>query len=178
MQALTAAKAQEVEREHAIVANAVAARLGISPTVGDKSRWPRWQAWCRSKGIDAFPVRPHVLACYILDNASLGIGELSRVVESVSAMHALTSDPTLSPMVTAAMATVAPIEAPRGWDSKHRAMWQRLPRDLQIYTVARENDRDAALRKQMSNRKKDSKNGIHQNTTAATAGNADAPIPH
>lgn len=175
MQALANAREQERERDHAMVAKAVAERLGISPTVGDRSRWSLWQAWCRAKGIDAFPVRPYVLAIYILENSALGIGELSFIVESVSAVHENTSDPTLSPLVTAALDRVSPIVAPRSWDAEHRTMWQRLPRDLQIYTVARENERDAALRKQMSKQKDSKSNGIHHQDAPAAASN-DAPI--
>jgi hypothetical protein len=176
LQALANAREQEQEREHAMVSNAVAARLGISPTQGDKSRWPLWQAWCRAKGIDAFPVRPHVLAIYVLDNASLGIGELSRVVEAVSAMHAYSSDPTLSPFVSAALDCVAgPTEPPRSWDAEHRAMFEALPRTLKIYVNQREADRDKALR-QAQNRKKDSKHGTQQQNTTAATGNTDTPI--
>jgi hypothetical protein len=177
LQALANARQQDHEREHAMVAKAVTEKLGLSPTIGDKSRWPLWTAWCRAKGIDhAFPVRPHVLAVYLIENEALGIGELMRVVDSVSAFHVHqnASDPTLSPLVTAALDRVSPINPPRSWDAEHRAMWQRLPRDLQIYAVAREQERDRALKQQMSKQQKDSKNGIHHKDAPSAAGTTDA----
>jgi hypothetical protein len=174
LQALSAARTAEVEREHQIVAQIVAKELSVTPAPLDRSRWPLFQAWCRNRQVDAFPTRPHALACYILENASIGIGELERVVESVSAVHEHTSDPTLSPLVTAALARVSPIEPPRSWDRAHAAMFMRLPRELKQYVHQREQDRDRAVRVAQNNRKKDSQNGIHQNASPA-AGNVDAP---
>lgn len=173
LRALAFTRDQEQEREHATVAKAVAARLGISPAKGDKSCWPQFTAWCRAKGIDTFPTRPHVLACFILENTALGIGELMRVVDAISTVHENTSDPTLSPLVTAALDRVSgPIEAPRSWDAEHREMWAALPRKLKIYINQREADRDRAVRIAQNNRKKEIKNASTQSTAAT--GNRDA----
>jgi hypothetical protein len=36
---------------------------------------------------------------------------------------------------------------PRGWDGPHKFMWFQLPDQLKLYTTAREDARDAALRR-------------------------------
>jgi hypothetical protein len=180
MQALANARQQERDAEERTLTAAVLERLHMAPPPGDRSHFAAWRTWCAGKGIVDYPALPAAVAVYILSNAALG-ERLARVVASISAVHQVNgkADPTLSPIVIEALDSVQPpIEAPRGWNAAHRAMWQRLPRGLRIYVRDRENDRDAALRKQMSKQKDSRPNGksTQQNASPAAAGNADAPI--
>jgi hypothetical protein len=173
LQHLANARQAERDAEDRTLTAAVLERLGMAAPAGDTSHFAAWRTWCAGKGIVDYPALPAAIAVYVLNSAALG-ERLVKVVESISAVHQFNgkADPTSSPCVIAALDDVRPpIQPPRGWDSKHRATWQRLPLDLKIYTVARENNRDAALRKQMS-KQKDSKHGIQQqDTSPAAAGN-------
>ncbi len=180
MQALANARQAERDAEERTLTMAVLSNLHMAPPTGDRSHFAAWRTWCAGKGVVDYPALPAAIAVYILNSAALG-ERLTMVVASISAVHQANgkADPTLSPIVVAALDSVQPpIDPPRGWDGEHCAMWQRLPRDLRSYTVARENDRDAALRKQMTKQsRKDKSDGIQQDASpAAAAGNADAPI--
>jgi hypothetical protein len=178
LQALASARQAERDAEERTLTAAVLSNLHMAPPTGDRSHFATWRTWCAGKGIADYPALPAAIAVYLLNNAGLG-ERLAMVVASISAVHQANgkADPTLSPIVIAALDSVQPpIQPPRGWDATHRDMWQRLPRDLRSYTAARENDRDAALRKQMTKQKDSKSNGIHQQDTPAAARNADAPI--
>jgi len=178
LQALAIAREQERDADERTLTAAVLERLRMAPPDGDRSHFATWRTWCAGKGVVDYPASPAAIAIYVLSNAALG-ERLAKVVESVSAVHQFNgnADPTLSPIVIEALDSVQPpLPAPRGWDREHRAMWQRLPRDLRIYAVARENDRDSALKKQMS-KQRTQKDGIHNQNAPAAAGNADAAIP-
>jgi hypothetical protein len=60
---------------------------------------------------------------------------------------------------------------PRGWDGKHKAMWFALPPELKTYTTAREDERDAAL-KRAFNKVAEMKRKLHVEAITAASGTA------
>ncbi len=159
MQALSAARAAELDariaeierdasaRERA-AAGIVNTRLGLLPRNLSRAEWPVFESWAKEKALRSFPAKPHVVGFWILDNAKLGIDRLLRVVESISAFHVAEhhADPTLGPIVSAALDRVAPIAIPRSWK---KGVWQRfeaLPYELKVYVSARAAEQDLIVR--------------------------------
>jgi hypothetical protein len=177
--ALANARQAERDAEERTLTAAVLANLHMAPPMGDCSHFATWRTFCAGKGIVDYPALPAAIAIYILNSAALG-ERLVKVVASISAVHQANgkADPTLSPIVIAALDSVQPpIQPPRGWDGEHRSTWAALPRSLKIYTAFRENDRDSALKKQMTKQSKQKdKNGLHHQNASPAAGNADAQI--
>ena len=145
--ALANARLQEQEREAAVLTAAVAKRLGLTIVPRDKSTWKAWQAWCATNHLQEFPALPATVAVFILNSATLGIDHLEKVVASISAMHANVADPTTSPLVTAALDSVAPIEPPRSWPALEKARFKTLPRGTQLYLSKRQAADDKLARK-------------------------------
>jgi hypothetical protein len=166
--ALANAKAREEREQEQILTAATYAHLGLPVPRGDKSQWPAWKQFADKQGIVALPALPAAIAIWILNHASLG-DRLVKVVESISAVHQGegAADPTRSDVVIAALAKVAPVEAPRSWDAAHKIMFARLPRDLQVYVNKRATEDSKAVR-QAQNRK-DKSNGHSQSTTDTAA---------
>jgi hypothetical protein len=173
MAALANAKAREAEQRETVAASIVNARLQIPPRMGNRDEWPIFETWCREKGLRCLPARPATIAFWILDNVALGIDRLLRVVESISAVHEGLADPTLSPVVTAALATIAPIAPPRHWPKSEKHLFTQMPRALQTFVAAHEMQQDKAFRtatnKALAKLKLENSNVNSQSTTEPAA---------
>lgn len=142
MQALVNARLQEQNLHETSVGAAVAARLKVQLAQRDRSEWPVFKAWCEQKAVTPFPARPASVAYFVLDNVLLGIDQIEKVIASISAVHDGVADPTISPLVSAALNHVSPIDPPRSWPKEHKQRFLSLPRELQVYVVTRETQRD------------------------------------
>lgn len=129
--ALANARAAEQAAEERVLTVGVLTHFGMELPQGDRSQWPVWQQWCAKSNVSAFPALPASIAVYALDNAALG-DRLEKIIGSISTVHQDQglADPTLSPVVIAALNQVRPIEPPRSWDTAHKIRWQQLPRDI------------------------------------------------
>lgn len=150
MQALVNARLQEQDQRDLALNAVVSSRLNLPAREGDRTAWPMFKAWCEQNGITPFPARPASVGYFILDNLLLGIDALLKIVESISAVHEGVADPTSSPLVSAALNQVAPIEPPRSWPKEHKQRFVSLPYGLQIYVAAHEAQRDKAVRRAQS----------------------------
>jgi hypothetical protein len=131
--------------------------------------------------LPALPARPATVAFFVLDNVALGLSRLLAVLEAIAAVHEGAADPTLSPVVAAALAKVAPVPSPRSWPKAAAAQFVALPRSLQTYVAARERERDreirrcqneaAAARHALAQLKKENTN-VQADSTAPAATNA------
>jgi hypothetical protein len=152
MQALASARRQEQDQYELAFCNAIAARLNLTAPQRDKSEWPTFKTWCKDKAVTPYPARPGIVAFFILDNVLLGIERLLAVVESIAAIHegVGVADPTVSPLVSAALDQVAPIQPPRSWPKEQKALFLGLPRILQVYVAAHEADREKVVRRALN----------------------------
>jgi hypothetical protein len=175
-QAMALITAQEQRRERATLTAAVATKLGVSLGIGDRSEWPTWEAWCSAQGTEACPALPAAVAVYIMAHAALGIDRLEKIVASISAVHvnvAHVADPCLSPLVSAALNQVAPIEAPHSFPGAQKAQFMQLPRPLQKFVAEHTRKIVAEMRRAQNaaaiTKRKEPNNGNSKDSTAATA---------
>jgi hypothetical protein len=131
----------------AAAASIVAARLQVAPRNLNRAEWPVFEAWAKAKQLPALPARPATVAFFILDNVALGLSRLLAVLEAIAAVYEDAADPTLSPVVAAALQKVAPIPQPRSWPKAAVAQFVALPRSLQTYIAAHETKRDLEIRR-------------------------------
>jgi len=105
--------------------------------------------WCTLNGVRPLPAAPADVARFISDIAALGMTQIWPAVCEISRGHYVIglADPTLSGPVSAAIARIAPIAAPRSWPKAHKASFLRLPYDLQMYLSAHEAQRDTEMRR-------------------------------
>jgi len=167
LQALAKAKLAE-QRQHAA---AVAEHLQLPAAQGfDAAHWKSWTQFCAAKGVEAYPALPASVAIYILTHTALG-AEVVKVVEAVSAVHQGhgAADPTLSPMVVAALNEVDPVAPPRSWDAAARELWKVLPRAVALQIVARDADARAAVKKALNEAAKIRKEHNHGKTEQDSA---------
>jgi hypothetical protein len=167
--ALANAKAAKQAAEERTLTEATLKHLGISAPQGDRSHLPFWQAWCAKKNIASFPALPAAVAIFVLNHKD--IGDLEKVIGGISIVHQErgAADPTLSPIVIAALNQVRPIEPPRSWDTAHKIRFQQLPRDVAVYIRDRENNRDRALRQHMEKVREEFKNADPKQKPTAAA---------
>jgi hypothetical protein len=161
-QALANARAQEQRQEAAVLTAAVASRLGVTLAKPDTSEWKTWAAWCQAQRVEAYPALPASIAVWILNHAGLGVDRLEKVVEAISAAHAPGADPTASPLVSAALNQVAPIEAPHSFPKEQKAQFTRLPRDLQKFVAEHTRKIVTEMRRAQNKAAKDKSNGTIQ----------------
>jgi hypothetical protein len=135
MQALANARAAEEAEKERVLNEEVSVHLGIYPPRIDRSLWPVWAAYCAEKRIDAYPALPAAVAVFVIERKPNGV---EKIVETIGAVHTAEgkADPTLSPVVVAALAKVLPpIDAPRSWPADHKQQFNRMPRDLQQFVA-------------------------------------------
>jgi hypothetical protein len=171
LQALANAKVAEQANEERTLTAKVLAHLKMPAPQGDKSQWPPWQSWCDQRKITAFPALPASIAVYVLNHAALG-DRLENVIASIGAVHEAEgkSDPTLSPIVIAALDTVSPsIEPPRSWPAARKAEFGRLPRDLRRFVADHHRNIETQLRRAQNEAALARKeNHVEQESPAAT----------
>lgn len=178
MAALANAKAAEEREQAKMVDAAVRVQLGLAPPQGSTSEWKIWREFCDRQKISALPALPAAIAVFAISQGpSLG-DRLVKVIESISSVHEAEAqaDPTLSPVVIAALNLVVPTPAPRAWPKERRIQFARLERDLQNFIIEHEKKISTEMRRAQneaaSAKRKDKPNGIQQQEPATAASNA------
>jgi hypothetical protein len=163
MQALANARVQERLNEERILNEEVSVHLGIYPPRIDRSLWPVWLAYCANNRIDAYPAVPAAVAVFVLNKPN----GVEKIVETIGAVHTCEgkADPTLSPVVVAALAKVLPpIKAPRSWPADHKQQFNRMPRDLQQFVAEHHRKIELEMRRAQNAAAKAKKDDQHGNT--------------
>jgi len=169
MAALANAKQAELEARERAATGIVQARLQIPPRNLSRAEFSVFAEWCDEKELRAVPAKPSTLAFFLLDSVALGISRLEKVVEGVSAVHEGLADPTLSPCVTAALATIAPIPPPRSWPKEQAHLFSQLPRSLQTWVAEHQERREKEVRRiQTELQKLKLKDKTHGNSSPTT----------
>jgi hypothetical protein len=172
MQALANARVQDRLNEERILNADVSVHLGIMPPRIDRSLWPVWLAYCAEKRIDAYPAVPAAVAVFVLSKPN----GVEKIVETIGAVHTAEgkADPTLSPVVVAALAKVLPpIEAPRSWPADRKQQFNRMPRDLQQFVAEHHRKIELEMRRAQSaaaKAKRENTNGNSQQEPTPAAG--------
>jgi hypothetical protein len=178
MQALLSASQKEQDQREQALRATIAKHLDLQPAEGDRSGFAIFKSFCERWELVAYPARPATVAYFVIEQAALGIAELSRIVKAISLVHENVADPTASGMVPAALNKIAPIAEPRSWPKDQKVLFRTLSYEIQRYLVDREAARDKAVR-QAQNEAADARktlkaieqpkqetNGIHQNAAA------------
>jgi len=99
--------------------------------------------------VQPLPATPADVAKFIADCAPLGIEKLWPIVGEISRAHYLVglADPTLGGWVAHAINEVSKVEPPRSWPKEHKARFQSMPYDLQIYVANHEAEREKVIRR-------------------------------
>jgi hypothetical protein len=149
LKALVDAEREEAERQARSISAAVAQQLGPPPEPGNGKLPAEFAAWCARNRLDAIPARPASIALFVLQHAGLGIEPLSRMVVEISQVHLRRgqADPTIGYPVATALNHIAKLDPPRSWPKQHKARFQSLPHDLQVYVARHEAQRDKEIRR-------------------------------
>jgi hypothetical protein len=164
--ALANAKAAEIANEERTLTAAVWKHLGAQPPQGDRSQWPVWQQWCAKSNVAPWPALPAAVAVFVL-NCALPGDRLEKIIGSIGAVHQGEgkADPTLSPVVIAALDTVLPpVEAPRSWPASRKRDFARLPRDLRRFVAEHHRNIETELRRAQNEAAKAKKENHHGTT--------------
>jgi hypothetical protein len=147
MEALVAARVNEQNQRDTDIAAAVFQALGAAPAAGKLPQ--SFVDFCRSWNVSPTPARPAAVAAYVLAHGRYGVDVLADDLAAISAVHVAANwaDPTQGFPVTAAVARVAEIEAPRSWTALERKRFAALPLPTQQYVLQRESERDAAVQR-------------------------------
>lgn len=110
---------------------------------------PLYARWCELNDAPFCPARPADVARFVSDCAPLGIERLWAALQQISKHHESLglADPTLGPLVAAAVGDIAGIDPPRSWADEHKLRFKSLPYDVQIFVASHEAQREKALRR-------------------------------
>jgi hypothetical protein len=169
--ALANARAQEQAEQERVLTEKVFAHLKMTAPRGERNHWPVWQKWCAQNSVTAFPALPAAVALFVI---TYPLPDVDAVVGSISIVHqqAGKADPTLSPVVSEALATrLPPIEPPAGWPKERKADFTLLHPGLQKFIVAHERQIIKEMRRAQNEaalaRKENTNGTLEQESTAA-----------
>lgn len=147
-QALVTARQQQLNRDERVIAEEVSAVLGPPPP--DTHRPERFMRWCEEQSLPWRPASPSVIAKFVL--AFNKLGSVMDEIRAISAAHTAIGlpDPCASWQVSEALCRLTKVEPPRSWPAAEKTLFLMLPVELQKYLIPRERDRDATIRRLMS----------------------------
>jgi hypothetical protein len=107
--------------------------------------------WCVSKGVPSLPAKPYTIAAYIISRQGLGVAEtkVRSTIEAIERAHDIAGlpNPVATFAVRFALSKYATIEPPRSWDKHGKLLFAGLPLEVQATVAAREQNREANLRR-------------------------------
>jgi hypothetical protein len=109
-----------------------------------------WKNWCVVEGFKPVPATPRNVVRFVKALAQeMDMDEIWPHVQAISRDHYTVglADPTLGGLVAAEINKISKIQPPRSWGGEAAASFMRLPYDLQLYTIEREELRNRALRR-------------------------------
>jgi hypothetical protein len=146
-------KANEVAQNELAIANKINAQLPQPPELDEHTQLllAPFVQWCSSVGVRHLPAAPATCAMFIMSQAKVGIAP-ERIAAEAQAIELLHDQCGLAnPMQTRAarwaLEQVLKIKLPRSWPKESKAMFTHLPAQIRHIIVARENDRERALRR-------------------------------
>ena len=97
------------------------------------------------------PAKPWCVAAFVLDQHKLGY-EISDSLAAIERLHERfnLSNPVLTAIVGAAIERVIAIKPPRSWPKADQALLVTLPAQIRQPIEAREQERDAGLRRKQN----------------------------
>jgi hypothetical protein len=107
--------------------------------------------WCEARSVRKCPVKPWVLATYLLEKSAEGIPAepLLSTLAAVVALHDFhgLSSPSATRVVNLALETILREERQPRWSKDELIEWRQLPLPIRNTIARRENDRDQELRR-------------------------------
>jgi hypothetical protein len=118
--------------------------------------------WCEARGVRKCPVKPWILATYLLEKIIEGIPAeaLLSTLAAVAALHDHhgLSNPVATRVVNLALEQILREERPpRSWNKDQLIEWRLLPPPIHNAIARRENERDRALSRRLQATKNDGK---------------------
>lgn len=116
------------------ISKAVIAELAFTSLTVNAAAVDAFLAWCEKKGVRSCPVRPAVLARYALDSGD------EKQIADIGDWHASIglANPAMTPIVSAALEKLKPVEHPRSWPKEHWPRFAALPYVLRSYLKTRD----------------------------------------
>ena len=107
--------------------------------------------WTASKSARRLPAKPVTVACYVLDQAALGVPAqqiLAQLdaIERAHDRHSL-SNPVRTAVVRAALETIIKVDPPRSWPKEDKVLFAQLDPEIRQVIARRESERDRELRR-------------------------------
>lgn len=124
----------------------------VELSADDRKHLEAFTRWTAAKFARRCPAKPATVACFVLDQAALGVPEqqLLAQLEAIERLHDVHS--LSNPVRTATVwnALEVKVEPPRSFNKAEKAEWAKLPPPMREATARREADRDRELRRLQS----------------------------
>ena len=134
----------------------LAAELPIRPppielSAEVRSRLDAFNKWAKSKSARRLPAKPATIACFILDQATLGVPAqqiLAQLdaIERAHDRHSL-SNPVRTAIVREVLETILQDDPPRSWPKDDKVLFAQLDPAIRRIIAEREKERDRELRR-------------------------------
>ncbi len=110
---------------------------------------PVFARWCELHGATFCPAAPEIVARFVRDCGSLGIGRVWPAIQDISKLHTSlgVADPTLGGVAATAVSDLGGIAPPRSWPERCKIRFRSLPYDLQLFVAEHEAKRERSLRR-------------------------------
>ena len=146
-------QAEAWDRGEQKIATEFGSRLPQSPELDDEARahLKHFIEWASDNSVRFCPVKPQVLAAYILTQASTGLDEQSllKEVESIDRLHQRhgLASPVATTAARAALEAVLRIEPPRSWKVPEKEIFVTMPVEIRAAVARREQQRETEVRR-------------------------------
>jgi hypothetical protein len=127
----------------------------------------QFAAWCKSKGVPAWPAAPCTIAAWVQAQDAAGIKPdvILRGVEALEAAHVNQpnwSNPIATPVVREELGRILQMQAPRSWPANDKTKFYSLPPEIQAVILRRDAQDTKVVRRlqnDLANLKKGIENG-------------------
>jgi len=146
-------QAEAWDRGEQKIATEFGSRLPQPPELDDETRTnlKHFIEWASDNSVRFCPVKPQVLAAWILTQASTGLDEqtLLKEVESIDRLHQRhgLASPVATTAARAALEAVLRIEPPRSWKVPEKEIFVTLPVEVRAAVSRREKQREVEVRR-------------------------------
>jgi hypothetical protein len=146
-------QAEAWDRGEQKIATEFGSRLPQPPELDDETRTnlKHFIEWASDNSVRFCPVKPQILAAWILTQASTGLDEqtLMREVESIDRLHQRhgLASPVATTAARAALEAVLHIEPPRSWRKWEKEVFVTMPVEIRAAVSRREMQRETEVRR-------------------------------
>src|SRR5262245_38915441 len=146
-------QAEQWDRGEQKIATEFGPRLPQAPDLDDETRTnlKPFIEWASDNSVRFCPAKPHVLAAYILTQASTA-GDQQSLLQEVEAIdrlhqrHGLPS-PVATTAARAALESVLHIDPPRSWRKSEKEAFVTMPVEVRAAVARREHEREVETRR-------------------------------